>query len=67
MRINQTAWTLKHQLITDSIKRIGDFDLEGINHKVFDSLKINSYELPEEKQGENRVVEALQKVLTMRD
>ena len=61
MTVNQAAWTLKHQLIIASINRTGDFDLEEINHKVFDTLKINSYEL--EKQGENRVVDALRKVL----
>lgn len=63
MTVNQAAWTLKHQLIIASINRTGDFDLEEINHKVFDTLKINSYELPEEEQGENRVVDALRKVL----
>ena len=63
MTVNQAAWTLKHQLIIASINRTGDFDLEEINHKVFDTLKINSYELPEEKQGENRVVDALRKIL----
>lgn len=61
--LNQTAWKLKHQLITDSINRSGSFNLEDINKTVFETLKINSYELPEEKQTDNRVVDALKKVL----
>lgn len=61
--LNQTAWKLKHQLITDSINRSGSFNLEEINKTVFETLKINSYELPEEKQTDNRVVDALKKVL----
>lgn len=61
--LNQTAWKLKHQLITDSINRSGSFNLEEINKTVFETLKINSYELPEEKRTDNRVVDALRKVL----
>lgn len=61
--LNQTAWKLKHQLITDSINRSGSFNLDEINRKVFETLKIDSYELPVEKQTDNRVVDALKKVL----
>ena len=67
MTLNQTAWKLKHQLITASINRTGTFDLEEINRKVFDTLKINSYELPEENQSGNRVIDALKKVLNKND
>lgn len=63
MTLNQAAWKLKHQLLTDSINKNGTFDLEEINRKVFDTLKINSYELPEENQSDNRVIDALKKVL----
>ncbi len=61
--LNQAAWKFKHQLITDSIYRTGRFNLEEINRKVYETLKINSYELPEETQSDNRVVDALKKVL----
>lgn len=67
MTLNQTAWKLKHQLLTDSINRTGTFDLEEINRKVFDTLKINSYELPEENQSGNRVIDALKKILNKND
>ena len=58
-----TAWKLKHQLITDSINISGNFDLKEINCKVFETLKINSYELPEENLSRNHVVNALLRVL----
>lgn len=61
--LNQSAWIFKHQLITDSINRTGRFNLEEINRKVYETLKINSYELLEETQSDNRVVDALKKVL----
>lgn len=63
MTLNKQAWELKHKLITDSISRSGSFNLEEINKKVFETLKIDSYELPEQKQSDNRVVDALRKVL----
>lgn len=63
MTLNKQAWELKHKLITDSINRSGSFNLEEINKKVFETLKIDSYELPEQKQSDNRVVDALRKVL----
>lgn len=61
--LNQEAWKLKHQLITESITKSGDFDLEEIDRKVFEILKINSYELPEENQPSNAVVDAGQKII----
>lgn len=61
--LNQKAWKLKHQLITESITKSGDFDLEEIDRKVFEILKINSYELPEENQPSNAVVDAGQKII----
>ena len=65
--LNEKAWKLKHQLIVKSITKHGDFDLEEINREVFETLGIDSYELPEEKQSSNasdtRVVDALRKVL----
>ena len=65
--LNRKAWELKHQLIAKAITNRGDFDLEGINREVFETLGIDSYELPEEKQSSNasdtRVVDALRKVL----
>jgi len=61
--LNQKAWKLKHQLITESITKSGDFDLEEIDRKVFEILKINSYELPEENQPSNAVVDAVQKII----
>lgn len=62
MALNQTAWKFKHQLITEAITKSGDFDLEEINHKVFETLKINSYELPGENQS-NDVVDAVRKII----
>lgn len=61
--LNQKAWKLKHELITEAITKSGDFDLEEIDRKVFEILKINSYELPEENQPNNAVVDAVRKVL----
>lgn len=61
--LNQEAWKLKHQFITESITKSGDFDLEEIDRKVFEILKINSYELPEENQPNNAVVDAAQKII----
>lgn len=61
--LNQKAWKLKHQLITESITKSGDFDLDEIDRKVFEILKINSYELPEENQPSNAVVDAVQKII----
>lgn len=61
--LNQKAWKLKHQLITESITKSGDFDLEEIDRKVFEILKINSYELPEENQPSNAVVDTVQKII----
>ncbi len=63
MALNQKAWQLKHQLITQSINKTGNFNIEEINQKVFKSLNIDSYELPEENQPDSRVVVALRKVL----
>ncbi len=60
--LNQIAWKLKHQLITEAIIKSGDFDLEEINRKVFETLKINSYELPGENQS-NNVVDAVRKII----
>ena len=65
--LNKKAWELKHHLIVKSITKRGDFDLEEINREVFETLGIDSYELPEENQSSNasdtRVVDALRKVL----
>lgn len=61
--LNQKAWKLKHQLITESITKSGDFDLEEIDRKVFEILKINSYELPEENQSGNNVADAVRKII----
>ena len=65
--LNRKAWELKHQLIAKAITNRGDFDLEEINREVFETLGIDSYELPEENQSSNasdtRVVDALRKVL----
>lgn len=65
--LNRKTWELKHQLIAKAITNRGDFDLEEINREVFETLGIDSYELPEEKQSSNasdtRVVDALRKVL----
>lgn len=65
--LNRKAWELKHQLIVKAITNRGDFDLEEINREVFETLGIDSYELPEENQSSNasdtRVVDALRKVL----
>ena len=65
--LNRKAWELKHQLIVRAITNRGDFDLEEINREVFETLGIDSYELPEENQSSNasdtRVVDALRKVL----
>lgn len=63
MTLNQSAWKLKHQLIVQSIKKHGDYDIEKINLEVYDRLKIDSYEVPEENQSNDRVVDALRKVL----
>lgn len=60
--LNQIAWKLKHQLITEAIIKSGDFDLVEINRKVFETLKINSYELPGENQS-NNVVDAVRKII----
>lgn len=62
MNLNEKAWKLKHQLITEAIIKSGDFDLEEINRKVFETLKINSYELPGENQS-NNVVDAVRKII----
>lgn len=65
--LNKKAWELKHHLIAKSITNHGDFNLEEINREVFETLGIDSYELPEENQSSNasdtRVVDALRKVL----
>ena len=65
--LNKKAWELKHHLIVKSITKRGDFDLEEINREVFETLGIDSYELPEENQSskasDTRVVDALRKVL----
>lgn len=65
--LNKKAWELKHHLIVKSITKRGDFNLEEINREVFETLGIDSYELPEENQSSNtsdtRVVDALRKVL----
>lgn len=61
--LNQIAWKLKHQLITESITKSGNFNLDEINHKVFKKLKIDSYELPEENQSNNNVVNVVKGVL----
>lgn len=65
--LNRKAWELKHQLIAKAITNHGDFDLKEINREVFETLGVDSYELPEDKQSSNasdtRVVDALRKVL----
>ncbi len=63
MSLNQTAWLLKHKLITESIEKTGDFDLEQINQQVYQTLNIQSYNLPEQTKNTNKVVEALKRVI----
>ena len=59
MSLNETAWILKHRLITESINKTGDFDIKKINKQVYETLQIENYE----KQPENKVVEAVKAVL----
>ena len=59
MALNETAWILKHRLITESINKTGDFDIKKINKQVYETLQIENYD----KQPENKVVEAVKAVL----
>lgn len=63
MALNETAWILKHRLITESINKTGDFDIKKINKQVYETLNIQSYNLPEQTKNTNKVVEALKKVI----
>lgn len=63
MQPNQKAWKLKHQLITESIIKTGDFSLEKINRKVKEALGYDE-DTPQEENKENMcIVGALKKVL----